>query len=173
MGRFQAVWWVISWDSERGARKTLRQSTLGWLDIWNGTHSIHAASTGTGTWTWARCIQAHAFVQTRVDSARASSSARPGRDLETARARWWSSGDRLLRGWRRWLSKHGDCDGPHKHAISHFAIEVALSLNASVVFAGSIVELDADPVSLGEVWLADIADVAGAAVAQLDFLSYG
>ena len=71
------------------------------------------------------------------------------------------------------MSEHGDCDGPHKHAVSHFTIEVALSLDTSIVFAGSVIELDADPVPLGEVWLADIANVAGAAVAQLNSLSYG
>jgi hypothetical protein len=68
------------------------------------------------------------------------------------------------------LGDHGHGCRSHKHAIAHGAVKVALALHAAIVFAGAVVELDADPVALGEAGLPDEADRAIAAVAQLDFL---
>jgi hypothetical protein len=57
-----------------------------------------------------------------------------------------------------------------EHAIAHIAIEVAFALDAAIVFAGALIELNTDPIAHGEAGLADEADCAGAAIAEPDLL---
>jgi hypothetical protein len=71
------------------------------------------------------------------------------------------------------LGKDGDFCWPHKHAVAHGAVEIALAIDTAVVLARVIVKFNPGPVVLGKGCLAQVADGAGAAIAQLDLLSNG
>jgi hypothetical protein len=57
--------------------------------------------------------------------------------------------------------------------VAHGAVEVALALDAAVVLARRVLELDADPDAGGEGGLAGISDRGIATVAQLDLAAGG
>ena len=66
-------------------------------------------------------------------------------------------------------------DGRHhgldKHAVPHGAVEVANALDAAIIFAGFVLELDANPLADLKARLADESDSGLAAIAELHRLA--
>jgi hypothetical protein len=153
--RLLAVLLVISWETEWLAHISNALSQT--------TYSDETGWARLGAGTWARGVQAHTLGQTRV--GRTCATPRPGGE-HAAGARRPFNGCRL----RWWLGEDGHSTRPDKHAGAHGAFEVALALDAAIVFTGAIVELDTDPIAHGETGLADEADEADAAIAELDLL---
>jgi hypothetical protein len=67
---------------------------------------------------------------------------------------------------RRW--KNGGHHGFDEHAVAQGAVEVALALDAAIILARLLLQLDTDPFSDLEVGLAGEADDAFAAILKLD-----
>lgn len=111
---------------------------------------------------WACCVDTDPSSQTRVERGRTFRGA--GRN--SAGRSSLLVGLRKERGGRP--GEELQSVGSNEHAVAHGALEVAVVLDAAIVLAGRVVELDADPEAGGELGLAREANDAGALVGQLD-----
>lgn len=108
--------------------------------------------------TRAWCIQALSSIQGGIISYRGTSG---GGIDETA----WTGG--FLDSWlgRRWgLRNDGRHHGLDKHAIAQWAVEIALALDAAIVFARLVLQLDPYPLAHLEACLASKAHGSFAAI---------
>lgn len=118
-------------------------------------------------WTRAGSIHAHSFSSGRV-GYRAHTSSRRG-CCYTAWPRWSFRWRRLHFG--GWLLHDFDSCRPEKHSPSHLAVEVPLSFNTSIVFAGVILEFHSNPVASCKVWLPYVTNYRVSTIGELHRLA--
>lgn len=108
----------------------------------------NTSRSGSSDRTWAGCVEALPSAQGGIVSDRGTVRRRIDKAAGTGG---------LLDSWlgrRRGLRDNGCHHGLDKHAVAHRAIEIALSLNAAIVFARLVLELDPYPLADLEACLA-------------------
>lgn len=150
---------MTGWQLARG--KILRNGEL-W---YSGTYPGDACRARSGHWTWAGGIQASSLGHARVSYSRrpCSSGVETGRACGLSRSSSHPSSRRLC--------SYGGHHGLDEHAVTHGAVEVTLALDAAIILARLLLELDADPFSDLKMGLTGEPDGTFAAIGELDRLA--